>query len=202
MKKLFTLVALCACLGAYADTESLDLSAGYMWSGTYDAETQTAKFAAQWDAMDHWIGGEDWSAYSAIVVAWDSSSADEIGISVAVKDSDNNSATSDYVTATTETSITVDITSIDRTSINQWWVQSNAAGSVTFTSAYLTTGDEDDEDDTETGISSIDNGNIVSVEYYSLSGQKLATPSTGVVIKKSTDASGNTSVKKVFVKTL
>ena len=225
MKKLFTLVALCACLGVYADDTTVDLdlsslSCGWGNGGSYDASTYTATFGAQWDGCSCWLGQyTDWSDYDALTINWDSSTADAITINLVIQNSDYSAtAATDYYDAQSYSTITLtfsdydSFTSVDSDgatvengfeSISQWWVGSSAAGSVTFTSAYLTIyGDEEDDDDTETGISSIDNDNIVSVEYYSLSGQKLATPSTGVVIKKITDASGNTSVKKVFVKTL
>lgn len=217
MKKLFTLVALCACLGAYADTtEALDLSklsCGWSADSSYDTETYTANYSKQWDGCSYWLGQyTDWSSYDALTVEWDSSTASDISINLAIQNSNYTAqAATDYYSAQTTSSITLnfsdysDFASVDSDgnalsngfqSVSQWWIGSDGAGSVTFKSAYLTIYGE------ETGINSIDNDNIVSVEYYSLSGQKLATPSTGVVIKKSTDTSGNTSVKKVFVKTL
>lgn len=52
------------------------------------------------------------------------------------------------------------------------------------------------------GIESIEGnaGAPVKVEYFSIDGMKLSKPSKGVVIKRSTDAAGNVTVKTVVVK--
>lgn len=57
-------------------------------------------------------------------------------------------------------------------------------------------------DEVPDGIESIEGnaGAPVKVEYFSIDGMKLSKPSKGVVIKRSTDAAGNVTVKTVVVK--
>lgn len=57
-------------------------------------------------------------------------------------------------------------------------------------------------DEVPDGIESIEGnaGAPVKVEYFSIDGMKLSKPTKGVVIKRSTDAAGNVTVKTVVVK--
>lgn len=119
-----------------------NLSCGWGNGGSYDASTYTATFGAAWDGCSYWIGQyTDWSAYNALTVNWDSSSADAISLSVSIQNSAYTSqASTDYYDAQSNNSITLnfsDFSSFTFNDICQWWVQSSAAGSVTFTDAYL-----------------------------------------------------------------
>lgn len=131
--------------GEATTTTALDLSnlnCGWGNGGSYDATTSTATFGAQWDGCSYWLGQyTDWSNYDALTVNWDSSTADAISICLTIQNSDYTStAATSYYDAQTNSSITLTFSSYSSFTFNsicQWWVQSNAAGSVTFTDAYL-----------------------------------------------------------------
>ena len=123
-------------------TTQLSLSGMYGWSGTFDSSTLTATYAAEWDGMGVWLGGADWSDYSTLTVEWEvdesQTSITQLGLSVQYTSAySNGSVATPWVSYSTGF-CTIDLDSSLSNDVYQWYIQADAAGTVTFTKAYLT----------------------------------------------------------------
>ena len=136
-------------------TVEQDLSGMYGWSGTFDSSTLTATYAAQWDGMGVWLGGVDWSDYSTLTMEWDTQETSDVtGLKLIVQyyDAENElvdgSILSDFVDYS-EGIASIELDEDYKDNVAQWYIQSDAAGTVTFIKAYLTLEEEEDEEETE-----------------------------------------------------
>ena len=171
---------------ATTTTTSIDLSnlsCGWGNGGSYDSSTYTATFGAAWDGCSYWLGQyTDWSDYDALTINWDSSTADAITINLVIQDSEYTAtAATDYYDAQKYSTITLtfsDYSSFTFNSISQWWVGSSAAGSVTFTDAYLSSTTYTTVVDTVMTITENSSSTYLDFSDYVLKSDATATYST------------------------
>lgn len=144
MKKFFTLlfVALIA-LSANAAKQALpldNLNAG--WGSSYDAATHTITFEDAWKGRGwgYWGTPADYSLYDFVCIEFEETTM-KVKIQVEYKDADGNNV-SDATTASElvepgATSVSVALNPDYKQFISQIYIQTDAAGTLTLTDAYL-----------------------------------------------------------------
>lgn len=136
VKQLLTLAA-AAMLSFSASAETLDLSLddlGSGWGATYDAATKTITYEGAWKGKGWWLGDVDYSKYDEVVVNFEKS---EIGVKLVVEYVDETVASSENMVSAGSVSVKCELNPEGSAHVKQIYLQNDAVGSLTLTSAYL-----------------------------------------------------------------
>ena len=175
-------------------------SAGY--SATYDADEQSITFSGQYAGRGWWFESIDLSDYDSVYVSVKAADDSVTWAQVVIEYNGGTDATTANATINSDdyTGITAGLDETGKSDVMQIYIQNNNPGTIYVDEAYLYVADEEEDEDEETGISSIVSDETTNAVYYDLTGKRVSTPSTGLYIKKSIDAEGNSVVKKVIIK--
>lgn len=136
VKQLLTLAA-AAMLSFSASADTLELSLedlGSGWNATYDAATKTITYSEAWSGKGWWLGDVDYSKYDEVVVNFEKS---EIGVKLVVEYVDETVASSENMVSAGSVSVKCELNPEGSAHVKQIYLQNDAVGSLTLTSAYL-----------------------------------------------------------------
>lgn len=193
--------------------ETLELDLSSMYGGwSCSVSSQVATYSA-WGGASVWLGGADWTDYQYLTVEWSTDgsyegsliliaqgySTTEAGQSAAEADNyEDASSISSGEIGYSIGAATIDLTDPEiRAYVTQYYVQGTADGEVTFTKAYLWNAATNE--DAIVNIA-LDDAEVVSTTYYSLTGVASQEPTKGINIVRQLLSDGTYKTTKILVK--